>query len=192
MRKAIAKGLILAGAVLLVAALALLLYNQWRTAQAAKGSRALLSQMQSQLLANIENPIKTEPDKMPVVTLDGDTYIGVLSIPSLKLELPVMEQWSYPKLKTAPCRFYGTAAENNLVIMAHNFRTHFGKINRLSAGDSVTFTDTNGHTIQYQVVEKDIVNPYAVNETVASDFDLTLFTCTYGGRTRVTVYCNRI
>ena len=41
--------------------------------------------------------------EMPTVKLDGRNYLGVLKIPALGLELPVMTDWSYPKLKIAPC-----------------------------------------------------------------------------------------
>lgn len=43
-----------------------------------------------------------EEQEMPVETIDGKDYIGVLSIPSLGLELPVLSQWNYPDLKRRP------------------------------------------------------------------------------------------
>ena len=36
---------------------------------------------------------------MPTVEIDG-----YLSVPSVGLELPVMAEWDYDRLKTAPCR----------------------------------------------------------------------------------------
>ena len=44
---------------------------------------------------------------------------------------------------------------------------------------------------EYRVVVLDILSPDAIEEMTAGDFDLTLFTCTYGGQSRVTVYCNK-
>ena len=190
MRNIAGRILIVLGALLLAASLTLLGYNQWQNQQAEAASRALLEQMQPHLTESVQQPPPAQ-NEMPTVTLDGQTYVGVLSIPALALELPVMENWSYPGLKIAPCRFYGTVAQNNLVVMAHNYRKHFGNINQLLVGDAVSFTDANGHTTHYTVAEKDVLNPYAVTEATAGDYDLTLFTCTYGGRSRVTVYCNR-
>ena len=74
--------------------------------------------------------------------------------------------------------------------MAHNYSSHFGGLSQLSEGDSVIFTDMDGVTTNYQVVAQDILAPYAVEEMTSGDYDLTLFTCTYGGQSRVTVYCD--
>ena len=56
----------------------------------------------------------------------------------------------------------------------------------------VAFTDMNGVVTRYQVVDMDELSPYAVAEMVSGEFDLTLFTCTYGGKKRVTVRCDRM
>ena len=129
--------------------------------------------------------------EMKETEVDGYTYIGVLSIPKLGLELPVMAGWDYVRLKVAPCRYRGTVLGNDLVLMAHNYRSHFGRIDQLVHGDTVCFTDMNGIATVYSVVGRDVLAPDAVEEMTAGHFDLTLFTCTYGGQSRVTVYCDR-
>ena len=50
----------------------------------------------------------------------------------------------------------------------------------------------DGELIFYEVVGKDVLEPTAVEEMTSGDFDLTLFTCTYGGEFRVTVYCDKV
>ena len=45
-----------------------------------------------------------------------------------------MESWSYPKLKVAPCRYRGSAYLDDLIIAAHNYDRHFGRINTLLPG----------------------------------------------------------
>ena len=77
------------------------------------------------------------------------------------------------------------------MICAHNYSRHFGRLSALTAGDSVSFTDMNGHVWQYEVAETAELAPDAVAAMTAGDFDLTLFTCTYGGAARVTVRCQR-
>ena len=49
----------------------------------------------------------------------------------------------------------------------------------------------DGVVTNYEVVGLDVLVPTAVEEMTAGDFDLTLFTCTYGGQSRVAVYCDR-
>ncbi|MCL2338074.1 MAG: sortase [Firmicutes bacterium] len=122
--------------------------------------------------------------------LDG-SYIGVLSIPDLQLDLPVRREWSYPDLKLTPCRYAGAVEDNTLVIAAHNFKKHFGNISALKIGSPIKFTALNGSKYTYQVAKIETVRPTAVTEVVNSDYDLTLFTCTYGGKTRIVVRCMR-
>lgn len=107
----------------------------------------------------------------------------------LELELPVMAQWSYPGLRTAPGRYTGTLLGRDLVIAAHNYLHHFGRLNQLSIGDEVVFTDVRGQRFHYTVADLEILQPTAIEEMTAGEYDLTLFTCTYGGRTRFTVRC---
>ena len=132
-----------------------------------------------------------EEKKMAEVEINGHLYIGYLSIPSLELELPIMSDWSYPKLKIAPCRYSGSLRGEDLVLMAHNYSRHFGKISKLNEGDTISFTDVDGVVTHYQVAAMDILEPTAVEVMTSGEFDLTLFTCTYGGGSRVTVCCNK-
>ena len=75
--------------------------------------------------------------------------------------------------------------------MAHNYRQHFGRISDLKAGDSVIFTGVDGESILYSVVVLDVLLPTAVEDMTAGEYDLTLFTCTYGGQSRITLRCDR-
>lgn len=139
-------------------------------------------------------PTRTPPryvdpyDTEMTETVIGDySYIGYLSIPDLGLELPVMSQWSYPRLRVAPCRYSGSTRTDDLVILAHNYARHFGRLRRLSPGDAIIFTDMNGAVTRYRVVELEEMSPYAVADMTSGEYDLTLFTCTYGGRTRFAI-----
>ena len=136
-----------------------------------------------------------EPDpnrEMPTTTIDGHEYVGYLVIPALELELPIMSGWSYPKLRIAPCRYSGSLYLDNLVLMAHNYKRHFGGIKDLRPGDQIFFTDLDGETVEYEVIALDVLQPSAIEDMTAGEFDLTLFTCTYGGKSRVTVRCDRV
>ena len=130
--------------------------------------------------------------EMTRVEIDGYDYIGYLTIPSLELELPIMADWDYTRLQIAPCRYYGSVNGRDLVLMAHNYSSHFGRLSDLQTGDTIIFTDMDGITTQYVVAGRDVLDPGAVEEMTSGEFDLTLFTCTYGGKSRVTVYCTRV
>lgn len=185
------------GLLCLLAALCLTGYNLWSDAQAGDAADSALRQMQ---VDTAQTPFATEiPDyilhpemDMPTQEIDGRHYIGTLEIASLGLSLPVLSEWSYPGLRIAPCRYSGSAYQHNLVIAAHNYTSHFGRLKNLSQGDSVTFTDIDGNLFFYQVAEIETLNPHSVEEMTSGDWDLTLFTCTIGGQSRVTVRCENV
>lgn len=191
MSKRIGNILIALGALCVAAALALLLHNDAEARAAAAASDAVLPVLAEAVAERAEETPEAEetPAEEPVVELDGVRYIGYLSIPALALELPVRAEWSYPALQESPCRYAGTAAEGGLCIAAHNFRRHFGAIGALEAGDAVIFTDAAGETHAYAVAEVTTLRPTAVNEMRDSAWDLTLFTCTPGGASRIAVRC---
>lgn len=127
--------------------------------------------------------------KMPVKTVNGFDYVAKLEIPVLELELPVMDNWDYKKLQYAPCRYTGTPYLENLVICAHNYKSHFGRNATLQAGDEVIVTDMDGNVFRYEVAETETLPSNAIAEMTAGEWPLTLFTCTVGGSARVTVRC---
>jgi sortase A len=195
------------GTVLIVAALALFLFNQRENAQAEQSMVDIMPQLVQQIQENTaeeiivetippwELPQQIDPENvepMSELEVDGNGYIGCLSLPTLGLELPVMGDWSYSKLKVAPCRYAGNLHTEDLVIMAHNYSSHFGRIDQLSMGDPVLFADVNGKLTEFEVVGREVLPPTAVEEMTSGAYDLTLFTCTYGGANRVTVYCDQI
>lgn len=130
-----------------------------------------------------------EEDDDPVVYLDGYDYIGYLEIPVLKLKLPVMATWDYEKLRLSPCRQYGSAKDGDLVIAAHNYSTHFGRINSLIKGDEVIFTSMDGTVYNYEVAKSEVIAPTEVDKVANSGYPLVLYTCTKGGERRVAVFC---
>ena len=180
------------GAAFVMAALSLFLWNWNEDRQAGAAVEEILPRVVGEIETaesdetDYQDPYSTE---MTEVEIDGYFYIGYISIPSLDLELPVMSGWSYPQLKVAPCRYYGSTRTGNLVIAAHNYARHFGNVKNLSVGDAVYFTDMDGVTSAYEVAGIDILSPAAVEEMTDSGYALTLFTCTYGGQSRVTVRC---
>lgn len=79
-----------------------------------------------------------------------------------------------------------------MVIAAHNYARHFGNINRLKVGDEVSYVDSDGQEYHYEVSDSEILGAYDIEKMEEGDWDLTLFTCTYGGASRVTVRCKKI
>ena len=123
------------------------------------------------------------------IVIDGETYIGVLRIPKLDLSLPINDTLSDEALKMTPCRYSGNIDDKDLVIAAHNYRTHFGRVHTLSEGDTLIFTDVEGRMFTFYVDHLVTVQPSEAAIVKHSEFPLTLFTCNYDGRARVVIRC---
>lgn len=129
---------------------------------------------------------------MPTVTFEGQDYVGILLIPELNLQLPIISQWSNSKLLVAPCRYYGSVYTEDMVIAGHNYRSQFRKLATLNPGAGVWFIDAKGNLFPYEVAMCETLMPGDVDEMNSGEWDLTLFTCTIGARQRVTIRCEKI
>lgn len=186
------------GVLLVIGAAVLSFYNYYDDRRAGEETSEVYDQLYDLIEENMQQadsskgnaPVLTED--MKTETVNGREYIGVISIPAMNVELPVQSSLNDEKLRYSPCRYKGSIPEGSFIIAAHNYKTHFGRLGTLSAGDEVIFTDVDGHSYHYTVMETYYLNSSSVDEMEASgNWDLTLFTCTYGNRQRITVRCIR-
>lgn len=195
-----------AGLILVTAAVLLLVYNLWDGHRARESEEAILAEYLQENKKASESPDASDkedeqnipdyllnPDMdMPEYTLKslGDVAcIGILEIPALDLELPVISSWSYSSLRLAPCRYSGSAYKGDLVIAAHNYQSHFGGLRTLPEGSEVFFTDAVGNWFSYYVAVTEALTPWSVDDMTSGEWPLTLFTCTLDSQNRVTVRC---
>ena len=197
------KILITCGLLLIAAALLLTAYNIYEAKQAEHTSNTILKTLEREIDRNREDGQSTAnegtaelplyeqyPDmEMPVEAVDGWEYIGVLEIGALDLVLPVLSEWSYPGLRKAPCRYKGSVYSHDLIVAAHNYSSHFGNLKTLALGTEIVFTDVLGNRFVYELVDMEELPGTAVEDMEAGEWDMTLFTCTLGGRSRVTLRC---
>lgn len=199
----------LLGLALLGGALALVLSNRQEDQMAQGLSMAVMPEIREQIrLSQETSPEETEaaeeltayipveylrPEDLVMTekNIGGYAYIGYLTIPELNLELPVMSGWDSRRLQIAPCRYTGTLRGEDLVLMAHNYGSHFGRLDTLTVGTQLQFTDMGGKVWPYEVAAMDVLAAEAVEEMTSGEYDLTLFTCTKNRTHRVTVRCNK-
>ena len=187
------------GIVLVSSSVCLVLYNTWDDWRAGE----TMAEERVSVIQYLPHPdekrkpsvwdMATAADnitEMPTQTIQGADFVGMLRISSLSLELPVRNEWSYPGLRRSPCRYAGSAYTDDLVICGHNYTQHFGRLKQLAKGDEVLLVAMNGDVFHYQVEEVTALFPSQYQEMTDSPYDLTLFTCTVGGRQRVTVRCS--
>lgn len=127
--------------------------------------------------------------------LQGYTVIARLDIEKIDQHLPVLSQTSPKALKVSVCYYKGPAPgkDGNLVITGHNYRSgaHFGKLDQMKVGDTVTLTDIKGSTYTYKVYKTELIkpdNPEALDKTKYVN-ELTLVTCEANGNRRLLVRC---
>lgn len=190
------KRLIKTGILLIIVSLALITHNNYEEINAGKKSKLVLEEIKNNIIEEDNNITQTIVDnptnKTETTNVNGYDYIGTITIPTLNLELPIMSEYDYDKLKISPCRYYGNINTNDLIICAHSYKTHFKYLNKLKQKDLVIITDINGNNYIYEVVTIEVLKPNQVSEMINNDYDLTLYTCTNDGQNRITVRCNKI
>lgn len=127
-----------------------------------------------------------------------DGMIGILEIPQINQELPIIGKWSYKLLKISVCRYKGPDPneKGNLVIIGHNYKSgaHFGDLSELSVGSEVFLTNAKtGQRVRYVVYEIKSVAPDAFSalKSFHGTAGLTLMTCRNNGTNRLLVRCEQ-
>ena len=202
MRKILGISCIILGIFCLLSSVGFVVYNRMESKSAEASSTILLQDVQKKITQKVQEAVSQEKvdeetyeepsGQMVPVPLDGYDAIGILSIPALEVELPVLSDWSYEKLKKAPCHYHGSCYGTDFVIAAHNYPAHFGRLSELQPEDLILFTDTTGAVHCYQVSLIETLSATATEEMITSGFDLSLYTCTPGGSNRVTVRCEKV
>ncbi len=144
-----------------------------------------------------ESDLQTTIDKI-VEAAGEDGVIGILEIPELDEELPIIGKWSYKLLKISVCRYKGPDPNEpgNLVIIGHNYKngSHFGRLSELSVGSEIYLTDTATNTrVRYEVYQIKSIAPDAFSalKSYRGDCGLTLMTCKDNGTNRLLLRCEQ-
>lgn len=120
-------------------------------------------------------------------TYKGYTVVGTMTIPSINLEYPILEDVTTHALETSIVALYPSGdtlnQPGNTVIIGHNYRngTFFSNLKKLSNGAKIYVTDYRGTKLTYEVYNK-----FEAHESETSFYtrdtnglaELTLSTCT--------------
>ena len=195
--------LIVAGIICLAAAIGLTAYNLIQSYCANRAAAKVLESLMPAVSENdkaFQNGANSVPDyvthpdmQMPTIEINGKQYLGYLEIPDLNLRLPVAAgEFKMKTLLKSPALYSGSAYKNNMVIAAHNYNSHFGRLKTLGIGARVIFTDAKGNVFNYVTTGSEIIYPSNRDQLLEEgSWHLTLFTCTYNGEKRFTLRCVR-
>ncbi len=165
--------------------------NDYKDKLAGERSERLTQVMKSEEKSQIAEA-DSNPGELAKKYVDGYYIVGTVEIPKTGISLPVIDEWSYDKLQTAPCRYSGSVREGNFIILAHNYRSHFKSIQQLNEDDVIKFTDVNNKVYTYTVCQRETLNKRELDRLVGTSYDLTLFTCNNQGTARCVVRCNLV
>lgn len=150
------------------------------------------------------NQTKTNNTKIDTKTYtskDGVKYTteAILKIPKINIEYPVLSATSDALLFVSLNKYWGPQPNEvgNYCIVGHYYENGkmFGKLHKLKNGDKAELTDLSGNTLTYQVYNKYVVEPTdtrCTSQLTDGRKELTLITCTNGGKQRLVVRLRQV
>jgi sortase A len=193
--------LLAAGAILLIAGAAVKAVGLAEDYFAGKRSEEMLRQLLSLEAAKsaLPSPAGASAGEeasaetvIPAVYIDGYEAIGVLSVPSLDMTVPLLSSCDEERLKVSVCRYQGEIVDGEperLVIVGHNYKSLFGRLPGLSEGDEVVFQPVGRDPVSYQVSGMTEVTPDDHEGLEEGDWDMTLITCNADWSRRILIRC---
>lgn len=171
---------------------------------AIKYGRNHINDKENQKTVETFSRVVTE-DSQENVTMNGYKVIGVVKIPKIQIEYPILDIDTYnpeetkEPMKISIVKYWGGKVNEygNLSIAGHNNYdgTMFGKTKNLEIGDIVELTDLENNTIQYQIYDKFVTDPNDVTILATNDEtirEVTLITCTNGNKNRLILKAKEI
>ena len=183
--------ILLLGAIGIIALIAM---KQWKSMENEKENQEVL-----ETFSNVEI------QDNETVQLNGYDVIGIVTIPKIDIQYPILAiETSNPEETKEPMRYsivkyWGGNVNDygNLSIAGHNNYngTMFGKTKNLKIGDIVELTDLTKTTMQYEIYDIFVTDPNDVRILATNDKtirEVTLITCTNGNRERLILKAKQI
>ena len=107
-----------------------------------------------------------------LAVIDNVNYLGYLSFVGYDITLPVIAGWSFDALNYTPARYSGTVKNNDLVVAAHNYYSHFFLLNEMVKGNEVDLTQADGSIIRYIVKKVETLEPTELNKPALTEYHM--------------------
>lgn len=156
------------------------------------------------VLQEIKKEKQSDPNQIDVIKeideeIEGYKVVGIINIPKINIEYPILEKTNKESLKLSITKFWGEKInqKGNVVLAGHNNLNNkmFGKIDRLENGDIIELTDSQMVTVKYQVFDKYVIDPNDIDCIFPIDEntrEITLITCTNRDKNRLVVKAREI
>ena len=156
-----------------------------------------------QIIENINVEIQSNNNNEPITEIkqeiQGNKVVGIIKIPKIELEYPILETTSVETLKLSITKFWGNQINEigNVTLAGHNnlSGTMFGKTKKLEIGDIIELTDIQNVTLKYEIFDKYVIDPNDIRCILPIKEDtreVTLITCTNGNKNRLIIKAREI
>lgn len=179
------------GACLLVTGIVLLFAWQWNIHRAEKKATEYVSVIRER----IPEPQGAVPEErrdntMPMLSVDGIDFVGILELPRFESALPVCAEWGTPE--KYPCRFSGSVYDRTVQIAGTSQKGQYDFYRDISVGDNVSFTDMEGNRFSYTVTDIRYEKNADQSTLLREDASLTLFIKNVYAFEYIIIYCDVI
>lgn len=142
----------------------------------------------------LEEIKESENNEKIITKYKGYDIVGIIEIPKINIEYPIINQTSDEAMALSITKFWGNNVNDigNFTMAGHNYfdGTMFSNTNKLNIGDTIKMTDLDGKTIEYKVFDKYIIDPNdvkCVQSVEENTREITLITCINGRNNRLVV-----
>lgn len=166
--------------ILLVVGLFLIGYASVQLKSAQQSEKAALAQAKEDLGKQQKIKSSQPESSHPELSFQNGQIIGILRIPNIQKELPIVEGTDDDALKQGVGHYTGTVypGQKDQILLSGHRDTVFTGLDKLQNGDSIIMEMEHG-TFTYAVVDTEIVdeNDTTVIRSTAPEEMLTLSTC---------------
>lgn len=124
----------------------------------------------------------------------GYNVVGIIKIPTIKIEYPIIDKTSDETMEYSITKFWGNNVNDigNFTMAGHHYLdgTMFGKLDKLKLGENIEMTDLTGNTIEYKIFDIYIIDPNEVEfvkSVQENTREITLITCINGRKNRLII-----
>lgn len=154
-----------------------------------------------EVVSEFKNKLEISNKESKEIELEYNGYkvVGIINIPKLKIEFPILDKTNDETMKVSVTKFWGNNVNDigNFTIAGHNNLdgTMFSNTKKLNIGDEIELTDLSGKTLKYEIFNKYVIDPNDVSCTKSvyeNQREVTLITCTNGRLNRLVIKANEI
>jgi len=141
----------------------------------------------------IYNQEQNSTDIIPIMDaeIQGIKVVGIIKIPRVDLEYPILERTDVNTLNISVTKFWGNKINEigNVCLAGHNNMSgsKFGKLKNLEIGDKIELIDLQNVNIEYEIFDISIIDPNDIScilPVQEGTREVTLITCTNGDKNR--------